>query len=439
MKLKALSLACATAMATGAFTNVAAAEESFGFHGYFRSGTLFSVENDLNQAPFPGSKENMGRLGLESDDFFELAFDKGWALEDGKTITIKTRLGANNVFGDQEHTWAMQGYTVDAKPTGLIEAFVEFEGITSTGKMWGGQRYYGRDNYNFLTDFFYTDWSGTGLGVQQVELGGGKWDFAYLASNRSNNGWWGTETNAPLHMAHMRAEYGAWRLDFAGKYMSDNYIDLDGDGDLSREYATSGIETAITFTPSGFFGISDSGFSNVRVQAGKGLGAGTMLGRSFTNYNVFSPGGADWAGQAAMSGVDSSDTSLRLNAMGGWFGDGILLFPWIQYEYNDRDANSYFVEHHDFDKKDYFWSVGVRPVFTLPSVEGFAIATEMSYMDGKGDDRDNFKFTVAPTWSLATGTGPAPEIRVMATYLDRSGTNDMKSDVLVGVQADMWW
>ncbi|WP_026971069.1 carbohydrate porin [Aliagarivorans marinus] len=448
MKLKALSIACSAAFAACAISPSAMALDGFEFHGYFRTGTLFSVENDLNQAAFPGSKENMGRLGLESDDFYELAFNKGWELEDGKKITIKTRLGENNVFGDNEHNYAMQGYSIDAKPAGLLEAYVEFEGLTSTGVMWGGQRYYGRDNYNFLTDFFYTDWSGTGLGVQRIEAGGGHWDFAYLASNHSNNpstpSWnggedfniFGLEWNAPLHMAHVRAEYGAWRIDLVGKYMSDNEL-YDGDWDYveGTNFATSGFETAITYTPKGFFGISDSGFSNVRFQAGQGLGGGTMLGRSFTNYNLFSPGGAGGfgGGQGAMSLVDSSTYSYRVNAMGGWFGSNMVVLPWLQYEYQDFGDDSAFLP----GESTYFWSVGVRPVFTLPSIEGFAVATELSYFDAKGSDRDDFKLTIAPTWSLATGTGPAPEIRVMATYLDSADGGD--GDVFLGVQADMWW
>ncbi|WP_026971068.1 carbohydrate porin [Aliagarivorans marinus] len=427
MKLKALSIACSAALVAGTFAPSAMALEGFEFHGYFRSGTLFSVENDLNQAAFPGSKETLGRLGLESDDFYELAFNKGWELEDGKKITIKTRLGENNVFGQQEHLDAMLGYSIDAKPTGLIEAYVEFEGLTSSGVMWGGQRFYGRDNYNFLTDFFYTDWSGTGLGVQKVEMGSGQWDFAYLASNRSNNGWYGTSTNAPMHMLHTRGQFGKFRIDVVGKYMAENFVDGDDSG---NEYATSGFETALSYAPSGFFGISDSGFSNVMLQAGKGLGGGTMLGRGFSNYNVFAPGGS--GSQATMAAVDDGTTSFRLNAWGGWFGDGFLVLPWAQYEYSSFDGLN-------GDDSNYFWSVGARPVFTLPSIEGFAIATELSYADAKGDDNDNFKLTFAPTWSLATGTGPAPEIRVMASYLDKSGTNAGDDDILFGIQADMWW
>ena len=250
MKIKPNKIALACAL-LGAANAYAESKDSFEFHGYFRSGSLYSVENDLAKSMFPAQKETLGRLGIESDDFWELAFFKNWELDDGKKIRIKTRLGAQNMTGDPDATEqldAMLGTSIDAKNTGLIEAYVEFEGLTDTGVFWGGRRYYGRDNYIFMTDFFYTDWSGTGLGVEGMKLGGDMtMDLAYVASDRSTLNFFTGENN-PLHLVHAAIGSGGFEAHFVAKYMADNFVG-------GTEFANSGFETALMYGPQDFFGI----------------------------------------------------------------------------------------------------------------------------------------------------------------------------------------
>lgn len=73
------------------------------------------------------------------------------------------------------------------RETGVSETYVELGGITPTGTMWGGLRYYDRENYIWTTDYFYTDYSGTGVGFKNVEMADGKWDFAYINSNDTDH------------------------------------------------------------------------------------------------------------------------------------------------------------------------------------------------------------------------------------------------------------
>ncbi|MPW31731.1 maltoporin [Agarivorans sp. B2Z047] len=443
MKIKALSVACSMALAASAVSTTVAAEEGFEFHGYFRSGALFTGSTGGNQALYPASKESLGRLGIESDDFYELAFNKTWALDNGQKIAIKTRLGQHNTGEDAFE--AQQNYSINGSATGLLEGFVEFEGLTNTGKMWSGQRYYGRDNYIFMTDFFYTDWSGTGLGVQQMELGGGKWDFAYLASNRPDDNGYGSDESAPLHLGHARADYGNWRVELVGKYMADNVSRSDdGNGNITvSEFATNGIEAHVQYTPKDFFWLGN-GFSKISVQAGSGLGASSMLGKSFTNYNGYAPGSAG-KGPVGMAHVDKGDKSYRALAYGGWFGSSVMIFPSVQMQYDDLDNGN----------KSLWWSAMARPVFLINSIDNFTIATEFGYtetdVEGSGGntlfESSQYKATIAPTWVIGTGTGPAPEIRLLASYIDgktngQDNTNangEQKGEFVYGVQADMWW
>lgn len=402
----------------------------FEFHGYFRAGALTSAKNDFKQHEWGGQKETLGRLGLEADDFWELAFMQRWDWEksedsDGKSVRINARLGQDNPNGNGSNLFA----NIDGKAAGLIESFVEFDGVSNTGTLWGGQRYYGRDNYIFMTDFFYTDYSGTGIGLKGTELAGGKWDFAYIASNQSLG------LNEMLNAFHVRADYGQWRIEGMAKQMGEN---VNGD-----EFSTSGFEGHVQYSPSNFFGFGN-GFSKIGVQYGQGLGGSTMLGRTFTNYNQFSPGGAGFnpdavVGQTNMTRVKDGDQTVRAQAYGGYIGENWLFFPAVGYEQTSYDDNV-----DDFS----YWYAMVRPVYTMPSIDDFAIAAEFGYTDNSVN-RDNggnatYKATIAPTWTVGTGFGPAPEIRLLATYLKgnpgvSSNAGEDDHDFIVGVQVDMWW
>lgn len=412
MKIKALSLACAAALAASAVAPVAQAAEGFEFNGYFRAAALSRSNSDADfgsRFEYDKGKMALGRLVNEGDDFYELAFAKTWELESGNKIAIRTRLGQANMSDAND----MNGQNIDGKATGLIESYVEFEGMTSTGTFWGGQRYYGRDNYNFLTDHFMTDYSGTGFGVQRLELGGGQWDFAYLSSTQSADG---LQSNDPMHMGHARAQYGKVRVDAAFKYIADN-------DNFEDNLTNTGFEFGIGYTPEGFFGLGN-GFSNILVQAGFGLSGDHGLGKSFTNYNAYA-GLHNAGGQEGMRYIHKDASAIRASAWGGWFSENLVVLPWAQFEWVD-----------DGDDDAWAYSLGVRPVFTLPSVDNFAITTEAAISDRDSDDSMTYKLAVAPTWSMATGTGPAPEVRLMAAYYNG---DKQDSDIVFGVQTDVWW
>ncbi|EMQ2876380.1 maltoporin [Vibrio cidicii] len=427
MKLSKLTLACLVATAGLSAAPVVHAEKSdgFEFHGYFRAGALYSENDDFKRAKFPASKERLGRLGIESDNHFELALQKNFENDDGQKIRIKTRVGADNAQSAGNN---QLGTNADAANSsiGMVETFVEFDGVTETGTLWGGTRFYGKDNYIFMTDFFYTDMSGTGAGIEGVQLGGYKWDFAYIASDNAEGEWWALNANNPMHSVHVGVDLDGVELHAMAKYLPDNMVD-------GKEYASNGMEmTAIVHTDS-VFGLSDKGFTKYIAQAGKGLGSGQLLGGTLTTYNAWKPGNGALEGPANMKKVESGDISARALVWGGYFFEnGVSIFHSIQGQYNDLDNGG----------KDSWASAMIRPSF--PVSKNFFIATEAGYQynkwedaNGVGDDATNYKLTVAPTIIVPTGFGPAPEIRFLATYLDGSARD--KADLLVGIQADMWW
>lgn len=434
MKLSKLTLACFSAVTSMAVVPSVYAEttDGFEFHGYFRAGALFSVEDDLKRAKFPASKETLGRLGIESDNHYELALQKNFNLDNGKAIRIKTRAGADN------HNTANNqlGSNVNSSDIGIMETFVEFDGVTETGTLWGGKRFYGKDNYIFMTDFFYTDMSGTGVGIEGVELGGNKWDFAYISSDKSDNdgGRWGDNTNNTMHAVHVGVNFGKFELHAMGKYLPDNYNSVDGT--IETDFAETGFEITGIYHLDSLWGLPGNGFSKVIGQYGNGLGAGQLLGGTMTEYNAYKPGTPRGQGQSFLTQVKDGDNSARFLTWGGFFPQESKMnyFTSLQAQYNDYDDGG----------NDYWMSAMVRPTYNVS--ESFFVATEFGYqyseveaVNGDTSSSNVVKATLAPTVVVNTGMGPAPEIRFLATYLSDAGTNNGDSDFIVGIQADMWW
>ncbi|USD67059.1 carbohydrate porin [Vibrio sp. SCSIO 43136] len=426
MKLSKLTLAFLAASAgMASLPTFAEKSDGFEFHGYFRAGALYSKNDDFKRSKFPASKERLGRLGIESDNHFELALQKNFENDDGQKIRIKTRVGADNAQSEGENQLGLNADAANSS-IGMVETFVEFEGVTETGVLWGGKRFYGKDNYIFMTDFFYTDMSGTGVGIEGVEIGDNKWDFAYVASDNAEGGFWGTDTNNPMHAFHVGVNFGSVELHTMGKYLPDNYVD-------GVKYASDGIEATAIVNTDSVFGLSDKGFTKYIAQVGKGLGSGQLLGGTITTYNAWKPGNGALEGPSKMKKVESGDVSTRALVWGGYFFEnGVSIFHSIQGQHNNLDAGG----------KDSWASAMIRPSF--PISQNFFIATEAGYQYNKwedaagvGDDQTNYKLTLAPTVIVPSGFGPAPEIRFLATYLDGSARD--KADLLVGIQADMWW
>jgi maltoporin len=439
MKLTKMSLAF-LAVSAGMTSMPTYAEKSqgFEFHGYFRAGVLLNANDDFKRSQFPGSKERLGRLGIESDNHFELALQKNFENDKGQQVRIKTRAGADN----SQNATNQLGANADATNSeiGMIETYVEFDGYTETGTVWAGKRFYGKDNYIFMTDFFYTDMSGTGVGVEGIELGGNKWDFAYIASDDSGDTefFGGNDNNNVMNAVHIGVDLGGVELHAMGKHLPDNIVEEDG---VANEYATSGYDLSAIVHSESVYGLSDKGFTKYIGQAGKGLGAGQLLGGTLTTYNTYAPGSnvtgskitGTACGTSCVKAVESGDMSMRALVWGGYFFDnGVSVFHSMQGQYNDKENGS----------TDSWASAMVRPTFPISSNLDFV--TEAGYQYNREQDASgsksnsyDYKLTVGPKLKVDTGFGPTPEIRFLATYLD--GDQRDESDIIVGVQADMWW
>ncbi|MCL9774101.1 carbohydrate porin [Vibrio methylphosphonaticus] len=444
----ALGVVAALSVNTGIF---AQETEGFEFHGYFRTGVITSAENDFKRANYAGQKETLGRLGIEADNDYKANFASTWVFEDERSFKIHFGIGKSG----KESALTSSSDAIDA---GITNAFIELNGITPSGTFWAGRREYGKaDNYIFMTDFFYTDMSGTGIGIQGYELGDSIVDLAYIGSDRVNEdvdrwatspaavGNNATNLNNLMHALNISSTFGNLKLSALLKAMPDNW-DTTG-----KEWAETGYDLTATYNLSSFFAIPGNGFSKIIVQGGKGLGAGNLLGGTITDYNAYHPGSLaqgqhnDWgaAGEASylLTQLEDDDTSARILMWGGYtFDNGVSLFPSIQAQYNDMATGSARTD----GGYNYWASAMVRP--TIPVSQHFYLQGEAGYVynNWNGNSWKQTKYTVAPTFILPTSLGVAPEVRLLATYLPESWTSkdskgDAASDFIVGFQADVWW
>ncbi|MEZ8143066.1 maltoporin [Enterovibrio norvegicus FF-33] len=467
MKKSRLSMAVLSAAAalSGMPAANAAIIDEVEFHGYFRAGFFASKENDFKKADIGGQKELLGRLGLESDNDGNIGFTTITNIGDDQQLRIN--IGVGNTEFDE------------------LIGFVEMDGITRSGTLWGGKRKIGEENYIFMTDFFYTDLDGLGVGIQDYEVGDGFIDLAYISSDRNisltgdyddfvdaayqtNNA--GdialnkefifneadrqriqSNQNNPMHTFHASYTLGALTVQGNYKYMPNNW-DFTG-----KEWADTGYDATAIYHMLNFFGLEGNAFSYAIAQAGRGLGSGNLLGGTISDYGSLRPGSltqgyhtgewGDYFGDPYYLITHREEDALSARALlwGGYTNSsGIGFFPSIQAQYNDEGTNS--TAGADNGGYNYWVSVMMRNIF--PVRDNFIIQTEAGYYENtqNGGTWHQSKLTVAPTFVLSDGLSTA-EIRFTATYLPLSWTTGdstdpsvkLKDDIVFGIQADAYW
>lgn len=380
----------------------------FEFHGYARSGVLVSdsrTDGDNFKAPgFTGY-----RLGNENDIGWELGLVKNLKMEDGSNA--KFHLLLSNYTGDRYDE------AVD-QPVQAQQIFVEmnklptFTGSFTDSTIWAGKRYYERKDFH-INDWKYTNMSGTGAGVTNIDVGPGNLNLAFIANDLDN-------TDDKVYNLDARYK-GLELLDGTWEYVVTLKQAKDSDG------AEDGFQLGAIYDREDFYGIAN-GTTKVVIQYGDGLG--TRLGYTDSTEDFSSD---SYAYRFATDGL------VNLNE------------KW------DLFAQAIFEEREDYGSVSYgddqtWFSAGARPVYKIN--KNFELQFELGYDYVDYDSLDVSgsitKFTFAPTFKLDTGDFWArPEIRTFVTYavwdddlnavepIGDSATAD--NGLNFGVQAEIWF
>lgn len=402
---------------------------SFEFHGYARSGLLLNAEKGLKKADiFPGDfdKKYVGRLGNESKTYAEAEFVKNFYMDNGAWAKFHV------MFVSETKSYSDNSGDINENPSGWGNGSIQtrqvyaemgnlptFTGAFKDSSIWAGKRYYNRRDIH-ITDMYYTDYSGTGAGIDNVAVGEGKLSLGVVGRNSDL----GFEEDVVGGVA--KYTIGGFEVDLLAAKSQDNAKE-----DSNR--AKTGYQGLVQYNFDSYYGLD--GFSKVYGQVGSGLAA-------------------DWALGSLGNGVNNYKKAMSYRL--GTFGMTNLsqkwdLFTTLYGQYNDKLQNEE-MGGADYSKNSYETAFVMRPVYNVN--ENFELQFEggIGYTKTKlANDTNNsatyYKLTFAPTFKLdANQFWARPEIRTFVSYVGgeqkNAGqeTNKFKHDhVRVGVQAEVWF
>ncbi|MGE6991797.1 maltoporin [Pseudomonas sp. NPDC047961] len=386
------------------------AAQALDFNGYVRSGIGESTASE-SQACFqlPGAASKF-RLGNECEQYAELGLRQDlFTMDDGSVLSVE---GMAALYNEYDHT---PKFTGDHGFARLVQAYAEWSNVAAlnNGSLWAGRRFYKRNDIH-ISDFYYWNQSATGAGIENVEIGGLQYSYAFSRkdsvfqenyTNRHDFNVGGFDTNPN------------GELQFGVSYIADP----------DRGDSNSGWSVTAQHEQIGFLG----GSNTFAVQYGEGPGTGLGYTGDVT--------------------LDESAKSWRI----------VEFFDWQVTPRFGGQFQAVYQKDTRQDGGDQDWiSVGVRPVYAL--TEEFKLVAEVGHdqIDAEAGTRKLTKFTIAPTWSPA---GPEfwarPEFRLYYTYAQWNDAAQEAANLMAagsalsetgafgsaqhgsnfGVQVEYWW
>ena len=348
--------------------------------------------------------------------------------------------------------------------TALRQAYAEmgnlptFSGAFKDSVIWAGKRFYNRRDIH-ITDMYYTDYSGTGAGIENIKVGEGKLNVAVVARDYSDYNYDKNNSENNLDVVNLLTRYdiNSWEFDLGAavsRKNRDRLYNKSDDGKLVEYYkhnkaADFGAQAGVFYNTPGYYW-TGNGFSKIFGQVGYGLNAGDGLGK---------------AGAGTENNLDNA-MSYRL----GTFGMTPISTDWDLFTtlvlQHDRNAEYIYEDNgqangSNIDPKGIKTStvsVVARPVykvnqnFELQFEAGYYHVTKKMPLGESNKNGNLYKLTFAPTFKLDSNEFWArPEIRTFVSWgkWDRGyeknfqdgnlKSYDGRNGVTVGVQAEVWF
>src|SRR6516162_6053661 len=162
---------------------------NFTFSVYIRSGVGFNGNGGPQDFSF-SIPENVGgrwRLGNENDTYMELTFKQAHLLGDSPDVMDVSMTFTPRFSYSTSKTTDISQFSPSTEIS-LRQAYVEAKNFIKSAPevtVWAGQRFYDRHDIH-IHDYFFDDYSGYGLGFDNIDLGFGKLMFAYLGGIRDD-------------------------------------------------------------------------------------------------------------------------------------------------------------------------------------------------------------------------------------------------------------
>jgi maltoporin len=171
---------------------------NFTFSAYVRAGFQFNGNGGGGNFSFelpnePGGRE---RLGNENDTYFELTWMQAHMLGDSPDVMDVSMTFTPAIRYVQQRTTfqpAFGGGAIERSGNDfdfiMRQAFLSVSNVFKSAPeitFWGGQRFYDRFNTD-PNDWFWLDTSGYGVGVQNINVGIGQLEFAWIGGQDATN------------------------------------------------------------------------------------------------------------------------------------------------------------------------------------------------------------------------------------------------------------
>jgi maltoporin len=415
-------------------------------HGYFRAGYGRDSEGGPQvafQAPGAFSKY---RLGNEAENYGELTFGKNFYVPklfsldeqerpDGTPTGPIARVQATlSIYNPYQDLLSSQDTTF-----GLPEAYASIGNVVAAQpsmKFWAGSRYYRRYDIH-ISDFYFYNMSGTGGGMEDLQLPFGKLALAWIGA-ASSSGF----SDLPQPDANNKAGFSKANWDLR---LYDVPVPL-GKGEFGIVYARE-----------------DSGMDSngVSVPGSDGIALTALHVRdqflSKDGVNEFSLQYGTGAAKTFTSGFETLNLTngvfIRPDARNSWrfratenftanLSDHFSLGPAFVYQFTD---------YGDEGGIQQWASAGLRPILHFNKYLSLAVEGGVDWVKDQdaGTSGSLWKVTVAPQVSLGNRFMSRPVIRAFVTYGQWSsafrgqvGGNDYANatdGLTYGVQMEAWW
>ncbi len=444
-KVSMIAVAVAGALLSG---SALAAEVDF--HGYMNAG--FGMNADGGSAYCYGNggpaSHKVGRLGDECDVYAELSLNANKLYDkDGETFNLHTLVayGSLEDGGKDGRGNSFQAIGTDANDpwTGgraaFREAWVDYS-MANGMKLWGGNRYYGRKDVH-IQDFYYVNNSGEGFGIENVEVGPGKFHAALVQHKwkaplaTADDTSTAVDERALLESEQVYSTANTIDLRYTGLNVNENgslefillaakpsYSDKQKDaidnntgnvGDYGLD--KTGLSLTVEHTQGNFFG----GFNKVVAQY-------STEGYAWDGYGINGHLGSGYNMEQGQEGRKS----MRFIDWGVIAGDSWDLGYSLTYSRLENGDGKTGSRAAIVVRPSYYWTETMSTVF-----EGGYYVQDDPWMS---ESENLQKITVAQQWQAGSSIWARPAIRVFASKYTGDQAVD-NHDLMFGVNVEAWW